>query len=110
MQKRFDELTQQMASPEVLSDPRLLQALAKERAGIEDVVSKYLDYKAAVKSLADTQAMLNDGLDEEMTAMVKDEIKTLQEKKTRLDAELKEALAQNFCCPTQLNGFLLGKP
>lgn len=92
IQKRFDELTLLMASPDVLSDPRQLQALAKERAGIEDVVSKYLDYKATVKSLADTQAMLNDGLDEGMTAMVKDEIKTLQEKRTSLDAELKEAL------------------
>jgi peptide chain release factor 1 len=92
IQKRFDELTQQMASPEVLSDPRQLQVLAKERASIEDVATKYIDYKAAVKSLADTQAMLNDGLDEEMTAMVKEEIKALEEKKARLDDDLKEAL------------------
>ena len=92
IEKRFDELTQQMASPEVLADPKQLQALAKERAGIEDLASKYADYKATVKSLADTQAMLDDGLDEEMAAMVKDEIKTLQEKKDRLTEELKEAL------------------
>ncbi len=35
---------------------------------------------------------MNDGLDAEMTAMVKEEIKNLQEKKDRLNEELKEAL------------------
>ncbi len=92
LEKRFEEITQQMASPEVLSDPRQIQALAKERASIEEVVSKYAEYKATSKSLEDTRAMLGDGLDEEMTNMVRDEIKTLQEKKDRLNEELKEAL------------------
>jgi peptide chain release factor 1 len=92
IEKRFEELTQQMASPEVLSDPKQLQVLAKERAGIEDIVTRYVDYKATIKSLEDTQAMIGDGLDDEMAAMVKEEIKTLQEKKDRLNEELKEAL------------------
>jgi peptide chain release factor 1 len=92
IENRFHELTQQIAAPEVLADPKQLQTLAKERAGIEDIASRYADYKATIKSLADTQAMLNDGLDEEMAAMVKDEVKTLQEKKDRLTEELKEAL------------------
>jgi peptide chain release factor 1 len=92
IQKRFEELTEKMASPEVLSDPRQIQAISRERAGIEDIASSYLDYKAASKSLEETQAMLVDSLDEEMTAMVKDEIKKLQEKKDRLYEELKVGL------------------
>jgi peptide chain release factor 1 len=92
LEKRFEELTQRMASPEVLTDPRQMQIFAKERAGIEDIVTKYSEYKAAQKSLEDTQTMLGDGLDEAMTAMVKDEIKALQEKRDRLDEDLKEAL------------------
>ena len=89
LEKRFEDLTQQMASPEVLGDPQQLQTLAKERAAMEDVVTRYIDFKAASKSLEETQAMLSDGLDEEMTAMVKEEIKNLQEKKERLLEELK---------------------
>jgi len=92
LRKHYEELTQKMASSEVLSDPRQIQLLARERAGIEDIVTKYAEYKAAVKSLEDTQQMLDDGLDPEMTALVKEEIKKLQEKKDRLDGELKEAL------------------
>ncbi len=94
IEKRFEEITQQMASPEVLSDPKQLQVLAKERASIEEIVNKYAEFKASSKELEDTRAMLGDGLDEEMAAMVREEIKNLQEKKDRLEAELKEDLIE----------------
>ena len=94
LEKRYEELTQKMASPEVLADPRQIQVLARERAGIEDVVTKYSEYKATLKSLEDTQLMFNDGLDPEMADLAKEEIKSLQEKKDRINEELKEALVQ----------------
>jgi peptide chain release factor 1 len=81
-----------MASQEVLSNPRQLQILAKERASIEYMVTKYVDLKTTLKSLEDTQAMLSDGPDEEMAGMIKEEIKSLQQKRDRLSEELKEAL------------------
>ncbi|MDD5701786.1 MAG: peptide chain release factor 1 [Dehalococcoidales bacterium] len=92
LENRYEELTQQMAYPEVLSDPKKIQTIARERASIEDIVSKYREYKSTVKSLEDTESILNDGLDEEMTAMVKEEIQNLQERETSLVEELKEAL------------------
>jgi peptide chain release factor 1 len=92
LEKRFDELTHQMASPEVLSDSKQIQTIAKERAGIEDIVSKYIEYKAAQKSLDDTMSMLGESLDEQLVLMAKEEIKTLQEKIVHLEQELKEAL------------------
>lgn len=92
IEKRFNEITEQMASQEVLTDPKQLQILAKERAGIEYVVTKYVDYKTTLKSLEDTQIMLGDSPDAEMAAMVKEELKTLEEKRDRFSEELKEAL------------------
>jgi peptide chain release factor 1 len=92
IEKRFNEITEQMASQEVLSDPKHLQVLAKERAGIEYLVTKFVDYKATLKSLEDTRKMLGDSPDAEMVAMVKEELKTLEEKRDRLTEELKEAL------------------
>jgi peptide chain release factor 1 len=92
LENKFNELTQQMASTEILSDIKKIQAIAKERASIEDIVSKYIDYKATVNALRDTQTMLNDDLDEDMIAMVKEEIHSLQEKETRLTQELRNAL------------------
>jgi peptide chain release factor 1 len=92
LEKRFDELTHLMASPEVLADPKQIQVLAKERAGMEELVSKYIDYKTTSKSLEETRTMLNENLDEQLISMAKEEIKTLQEKIVRLEEELKEAL------------------
>ncbi len=92
LEKRFEELTRQMALPEVFSDPQKIQAIARERAGIEDIVAKYADYKATLKFIEDTQEILNSDPDQEMTVLAKEEMKTLQDKKNRLNEELKEAL------------------
>jgi len=92
IQKRYEELTQQMSQPEVAADFERLQKLAQERAKLEDMVSKYRDYKATMKSMAQTEAMQGDGLDEEMLTMVKQEIEKLNSHQQSLLEELRLAL------------------
>ena len=92
IEKRYQELDRQMALPEVASDLEQLQMLAKERASIENLVTKYRQYKATSKSLQETGAMLNEGLDEDMAALVKQEIGSLESQQERLLQELKLAL------------------
>jgi peptide chain release factor 1 len=92
IEKRYQELEQQIAMPEVASDRKRLQALAQERASIEDLVTKYKEYKATAKSLEETRAMLKGELDEEMVALVKQEIESLESKLDHLLQELKFAL------------------
>lgn len=92
IEKRYEELNNLMAQPEVALNFEKLQNLAKERASLEEVVTRYREYKATMKSLEDTQAMLNDSLDEEMAALAKEESESLQEKQERLLQELKIAL------------------
>ena len=92
IEKRYEELSEQIATPEVASDPKQLQKLAKERANIESVVTKYREYMATAKALKETRAMLNDGLDEEMTALAKQEIESLESQQEHQLQELKLAL------------------
>jgi len=92
IKKRYQEIDQQIASPEVASDLKQLQMLAKERASIEDLVTKYGQYKVTSKSLQETRAMLNDGLDEDMAALVKQEIASLESQQEHLLEEIKLAL------------------
>lgn len=92
IEKRYEELNNLMAQPEVALDFEKLQNLARERANLEEVVTRYQEYKATMKSLEDTQAMLNDRLDEGMTALAKEELESLQKKRERLLQELKVAL------------------
>ncbi len=92
IEKRYDELTQQMSQPEVAADFERVQKLAQERAKLEDVVNKYKEHKGIVKSLADTEAMLKDNTDTEMIALVKQEIEELKSRQQTLEEELKQAL------------------
>ena len=92
IEKRYQELERQIATPEVASDPKQLQVLAQERASIEDLVTKYREYKATAKSLEETRAMLSGELDEAMVALVKQEIESLESKLEHLRQELKFAL------------------
>ncbi len=92
IEKRYEEIGRQMSRPEIASDLKQLQELAQERAGLEGVVVRYREYKTASKSLVETQAMLNDGLGEEMTELVKQEVASLESQQERLLEELKIAL------------------
>ena len=92
IEQRYGELGERMAMPELASDLPQLQALAQERAGIEDIVKLYRKYQATAKSLEDTRSMLGGGLDEEMTALVKQEIDELNSRLEKLNEELKLAL------------------
>jgi peptide chain release factor 1 len=92
MEKRYNELSRLLEQPEISTDHEKLQALAKEQAGIEEVVFKYLHYKKISNSIHETQAMLDDGLDPDMVHLVKEEIQKLKERQELIAEELKAAL------------------
>ncbi|MFC1988330.1 peptide chain release factor 1 [Chloroflexota bacterium] len=90
--KRYREIEEQIALPEIALDPKQLQKLAKERSGIEEVVTKYREYRATSGSLEETRTMLNESPEEDMKAMVRQEIDELESKQDTLLEELKLAL------------------
>ncbi len=92
LQQRYDELTAEMGRPEVAADYERLQALARERAGLEEIVSLYAAYRQVERDLEQARAVLADGDDEEMAALAREEIATLQARRQELEEQLKRAL------------------
>jgi len=92
IEERYIELEKELASPEVTSDLKKLQSLAQERAGIEDLVTLYRSYKDTDKTLEDTRAMLDGEQDDEMAAMVRQEIEKLEQMLENQLQEIKLAL------------------
>jgi peptide chain release factor 1 len=92
IERRYDELNELMSQPEVASDFDKLQELAREHASIEGIVGKYREYKAAIESIEETQTMIEQGLDEEMAELARDEIEDLQAKSESLLQEIRLAL------------------
>lgn len=91
LQRRYDELTAEMARPEVAADYERLQSLARERAGLEDVVSLYAAYRQAERDIDQARAVLSDD-DEELAALAREEIAALQAQRQDLEERLKRAL------------------
>ncbi|MEE9198505.1 MAG: peptide chain release factor 1 [Dehalococcoidia bacterium] len=89
---RYQELDRLMADPQVAINPDELQRLAKERASLEEMVVKYRDYKSTTRELEDTRRLLEDGLDEEMMALARDELEALEKRRAGLEADIREAL------------------
>jgi len=92
IEKRYQELSEQMAKPEIVSDAQQLQKLAQEKASIEDLVKGYHEYRTIARSLEDTRAMLGGELDDEMATLVKQEIAGLESRLDQLQEEMKLAL------------------
>ncbi|MFH1484495.1 MAG: peptide chain release factor 1, partial [Chloroflexota bacterium] len=62
------------------------------QSGIQELVRSYRQYKAAEKGLEEARSMLDDGLDEEMVAMVKQEIEELRTRREGLLQTIRTAL------------------
>ncbi len=89
---RYDELTELMAQPDVVSDLALLQQHAREQRELEDIVAAFRQYKQTLRELDDTQALLNDGGDAEMRELAQEELSTLRERRGTLEDQLKQLL------------------
>ena len=92
LEKHYQELEQQMAAPEITYDLNKLQALAKEKVGLESLVAKYRKYKAIARSLKETRTMLSSELDVDMASLVRQEITSLESQLACLLKEIRLAL------------------
>jgi peptide chain release factor 1 len=92
IQKRYDELSQLLSQPEIITDLKRLQELGKEKAALEDIVGVYQEYKTKSKELAELEAIMDSHPEAEMMALVKDEVSKLKEQRGKLLGELKLSL------------------
>ncbi len=89
IEKKFEQIEQQLLDPTITSDISELQRLGKARAELDPIVSKLREYKKATKDLAEAEELLEDP---EMKEMAQEEIEPLKALIERLEAELKMML------------------
>ncbi len=92
IKKRHVELTEQIASSEVINDQAKWQKLVKEHSLLSEVVSLYDDYQRVSADLAECKKIIADNADAELSALAREEQEELKEKSTALLAQLKIAL------------------
>lgn len=91
VERRYDELTAQMADPAVISDSGQYRKVSKAQSDLFDQVTKYREWKLADKNLAEARSMLADS-DPELKAMAQEEIARLEPDLAKYEEELKVLL------------------
>lgn len=86
---RYEELGELLSYPDVIADSKRFMELSKEMADLRETVEKYEKYKQVVQQIKDDEEMLSAGLDDEMAAMVKEELSDSKNEKQKLEQEIK---------------------
>ena len=92
IESRYQELTDQLSSPEVLGDSARYQKLARTHGDLAEVVEKYRQWKDLEKGLRETKQMLVESEDAEMKQLAHEEERQLSERRDIVEGELKRLL------------------
>ncbi len=89
VEKRYEEISEEMAKPEVATNPALIRDLSTEQSGLEELVATYRQYREVCKGLTETEEILSESDDDELKEMASLELEDLTQKETSLAADLK---------------------
>ena len=71
---RYDEISELISDPDVISDTQRFMALSKEEGSLRETVETFKRYKEVVEGIEGNEEMLNEGLgDAELEEMAKEE-------------------------------------
>ena len=87
-ERRFDELTSQMADPEVINDSAQYRKVTKAHSELTEIVTKYQEWKTTRRNLDDARLMLGDS-DADLRGMAEEEILRLEPQLAEIEEELK---------------------
>ena len=90
--RQYDDVSAQLATPDVLGDPAQLRRLGRELARLEPVVAAYRELAGVREELAGARQMRDAETDEELRALAREEIARLEARETALLDDLRVAL------------------
>ena len=89
IEAKFDQLAHQMSDPSLVSDQDRYRQVTKSYSELEKTVARYSEYKNVVRQIQESQSLMND---EEMRAMAREELLSLEQRREALLAELRTLL------------------
>ncbi|MCD7776289.1 MAG: peptide chain release factor 1 [Firmicutes bacterium] len=90
-ERRFSEIEEALASPEIFSDMDNYKRLSRERKRLAPVIEKYREYKGCEESIKSAEEMLSCG-DSELEALAKEELEAEKARREVLYNEIRALL------------------
>ena len=88
VEKRYEELERLMLDPQLLNQQREYSKLAKERSELEEIVSRYREWRKVEQEIQDNRQLLEEN-DEAIRELAKEEVNVLRQRKEDLENRLK---------------------
>jgi len=92
MQRRSDEISDLLASPEVYNDPKQMQLLGREQSELNEPVGLFQRLRGVQTNAAEAREMLDDASDEADRDYLREEIESLEAQERALVEQLMELL------------------
>jgi peptide chain release factor 1 len=92
IEARYDELTQALASPEIINDSAKYQKTAKAHSEITPIVEKYREYKDLKRGIAESKTLIAEESDADMRAYAEEELAKLEARVGGVEEDLKVLL------------------
>jgi peptide chain release factor 1 len=92
IESHYEQLTQELSSPELLANPSAYGKAAKQHRALGEIVQKYQQWKSLKTELAGARELYDTSDDEEMREMARLEMETLGTRVEETDKELKVLL------------------
>jgi peptide chain release factor 1 len=89
IETRYQELTNELSSPELLSNPSAYGKAAKQHRSLSEIVQKYRALTSLQEELAGARDLSENAADEEMRELARVEIESLQASIEQAEADLK---------------------
>lgn len=89
IERKYEELTELLANPDILGNQAEFQKHARNQAGLTDIVTVYREYKHVRNQIVEVKALLEEELDSEMRDMAELEEEELDNRLEKLEEELK---------------------
>src|SRR5258708_35898736 len=89
IETRYEELTNELSSQELLSSPSAYGKAAKQHRSLGEIVEKYRAWKTVNDELTGARELMEHAEDEEMRELARVEIEALQAQRQRADSDLK---------------------
>jgi len=89
IESRYDNMTRELSSSEVLADSARYQKLAKTHAEMGEIVAKYREWKDIERGLEGAKQLLLESTDAEMKQLAHEEQRSLEARREIVERELK---------------------
>ena len=92
IKREYNQLLEELTSPELISDWEKFEELSKKKRELEKIIEKLKEAEEIEKQIQENKVILGSGEDSELSSLAEEELASLQQRKIKQEAELESLL------------------